>query len=440
MNTFLGMSMVALCFAIIMAGGSVLRRRCHLHAELSRKLVHILMGLVTLFFPVLFKESWPVWTLSAAFVLVLSGIKVVPSLRQRFGQVLGGVERQSWGEFCFPLAVALVFSLAHSQSTFYIIPLLVLTLADASAALIGVRFGKVRYSTDEGTKTIEGSVALFFVAALSAGIPLALLGHGLMRAVITAICLGVLTALVEAIAWRGMDNLFLPLATLIILVRFETRSVPELIARLLVALGVLGFVLLWRQRTTLRDNALAGAALVLYVCYTLGGLLWLVPPLLVTMAYTFLPFHPQRLSPDVHGNSVMLSLAAAGLFWLFLDQSLHTDDHWLCYALSFATQLSMIFLARWKRGRPATPTWRIIAGGALAAWIFEIVPALLVANNTFSFRTAVLALAAIVSATALFGWFEGHRADMPNTARRWLLQTAFAFAGSAAGLLPIFKQ
>ena len=45
-------------------------------------------------------------------------------------------------------------------------------LADAVAALIGIRYGTLQYQTTEGTKSVEGSVAFFFVAFLSVLVPL----------------------------------------------------------------------------------------------------------------------------------------------------------------------------------------------------------------------------------------------------------------------------
>lgn len=437
-NPFPGIGIAAGSFAVVFGGVTLARRS--LPPEASRKLVHVAMGLVTLSFPFLFLEPWPVWALSGLFIVTLSALRFLGPLRQRFGQTLGGVERQSWGEFYFPMAVAIVFTLSYRRPANYVIALLVLTLGDAVAALVGLRFGKLRYRTDEGCKTIEGSLALCLVAALCTAVPALLMTHQpVVRAAIAGVCVGVLAALVEAISWRGLDNLFLPLATLALLNDFWRRSTPELLVRLVVAIGLLTLLLLWRQRTTLRDDALAGATLVLYLCFTIGGWLWLEPPLVVAVAYTFLPFRPERISPDIHGNWVMLSLAGAGFLWLFLERGEHTGDYLLPYVLSFALQLSMVFLARWKRGRPSTPAWRIIAGAAFAAWLFIFLPAMVSAAFRPALGSMVLALVLIIAVTGLFCIFEGHPRNMPNNPRRWLIQTTLALAGSAAGLLPAFK-
>jgi phytol kinase len=70
-------------------------------------------------------------------------------------------ERRSLGEVYFPAAVAVLFCLSHQTPLLFCIPILMLTLADAVAALIGVRYGRLRYQTLEGQKSAEGSITFF---------------------------------------------------------------------------------------------------------------------------------------------------------------------------------------------------------------------------------------------------------------------------------------
>lgn len=170
---------IAIIFVLVALGAMMLgvrraQRRFGLEAELSRKLVHIGMGLVCLPFPGLFREAWPVWTLAGIAVIGLGAIRLLPLVKAQLGQVLGGVERQSWGELLFPLAVAFVFSLAHGNALLFCVPVVILALADATAALIGRRYGHERYETDDGWKTVEGSTAFFVVAFLATCIALTL--------------------------------------------------------------------------------------------------------------------------------------------------------------------------------------------------------------------------------------------------------------------------
>ena len=83
---------------VIIAVLRALQSRYDLPAELTRKIVHVSLGLVTLAFPWLFDEAWPVVTLAAATIAVLAALRWVPAIRERFGSVLGGVVRLSHGE------------------------------------------------------------------------------------------------------------------------------------------------------------------------------------------------------------------------------------------------------------------------------------------------------------------------------------------------------
>ena len=441
MNPWLGMAVVAASFAAVMGAVKLAGRHWQLHPEVCRKLVHVGMGFVTLTFPWLFNESWAVWVLNGAFVVALSALRFVTPLRQRLGGVLGGVERQSWGEFYFPVAVAIIFTLIHEQRAFYVVPLLVLTLADAMAALIGIWFGHIKYRTGDGVKSIEGSLAFFATAAVSTFLPL----RGLTDAVtvhiaVTAVSVGVLAMLVEAMSWRGLDNLFLPLATLTILLREAERTDTQLAVQTLVALGLLAFLLLWRRRTTLRDEALASVTLVLYVCYTVGGWAWLLPPLTVVLAYPLLPFRPQVLLTDVHGSWIVLAMIAPGWFWLFTERTIGVPGKFAAFTLAIAAQLAMAFLARWRRARPNTPLAAIIIGATATAWMFVVLPLWLLRQFPAKiFIGLPLAFGCLLATVSLFYLLNVRPGDIPNRPARWVIQSGLALAVSLAGLLPFFS-
>ena len=83
--------------------------------ELRRKLVHVGMGVVVIWFPWIFDATWPVWTLAALSIAAFCLLRTLSPLQRSFGKVLYGVKRQSWGEFCWPFSVALLFTLTRAQ-------------------------------------------------------------------------------------------------------------------------------------------------------------------------------------------------------------------------------------------------------------------------------------------------------------------------------------
>ncbi len=441
MNPVLGIALVLGWFCVLFAMLRLAAQRYDVHPEVSRKLAHIGMGLATVSFPWIFHEVWPVWVLCAGFLLSLAALRWIAPLQFRFGKILGGIERQSWGEFHFTLAVAIVFTFTRFEPVWYVIPVLVLTLADALAALVGLRYGKTRYYLESDWKSFEGSLAFFVAASVSTMAASCIMTHEpLPRILVTSICVGVLAALVEAMFWGGLDNLFLPLATLLMLIRFAEARTPDLLSRVIVALALLGFVVGWRHRTTLRHDALIGATLMLYLFWTIGGWLWLQPPLLLALAYPLLPFRPQRISPEVHGNFVVIALGSVGFLWIFLDQTLNQADYRMPYVLSFTCQLAMIFVARWKRGHPAGSTFLLIVGAVCTSWAIIFLPAVFLLLAPGSVRVAALALLVTWLVTSAFCSLQRPVADMPNTFGRWLLQTSLTLAGSSLGLLPLFRR
>lgn len=158
-HPLIGMALVLAGLGGLLATATMLRQRQWLSAELARKLVHIGMGVLTLSFPWLFRESWPVIALAALAVATLLVVRLLPSWRQRVGGALHDVARQSLGEIYFPLSVAIVFVFARGEPMLFVVPILILTFADAVAALVGVRYGAAHYTTLEGRKSTEGSVA-----------------------------------------------------------------------------------------------------------------------------------------------------------------------------------------------------------------------------------------------------------------------------------------
>src|SRR5262249_54713981 len=143
----LGIVLVLAALGLLMTALKLYQSCCRPHPEWVRKLLHMGMGLVTLSFPWLFDESWPVWVLLVLAIAALLAVRLVKRLRSSLGSVIGGVQRTSWGEIYFPIGVALVFELSRratdvspvQQILLYCVPILCLTLADALAALIGLR-------------------------------------------------------------------------------------------------------------------------------------------------------------------------------------------------------------------------------------------------------------------------------------------------------------
>jgi len=180
-------------------------------AELSRKLLHVAMGLILCPLPWLFDRPGPVLMLCGVYIGLLIARRFLVALDNHVGGVIDGVGRRSVGEFLFPISVAVVFVLARGNRVAYLAPMLVLTLADAAAAVVGRRYGMCRYATPGGCKSLEGSLAFAAVAFASTHLTLLLAGNiGRVESVLLALVVALVLTVIEALVTGGWDNLLVP--------------------------------------------------------------------------------------------------------------------------------------------------------------------------------------------------------------------------------------
>jgi phytol kinase len=349
------------------------------HPELFRKLSHVGAGLVVVSFPWLFARSWPVVVLAGGSVAIIAAVKWMPRLRDGVGSIVTAVERPSLGEVCFPIAIVALTLLSRGDKLLYAIPMLIMTLADAAAALIGITYGKVRYVTSEGLKSAEGSIAFMSIAFMSVHVPL-LLCTDIPRTqtLLISMLIAILSMLIEAIAARGLDNLLIPLGTFAFLRLYAHASVHALVIRLIAALAMLTFALSVRLRSTMNDSALIACALFGYGAAMLGGPLWLIGPIVLFLLHVLL--WPRFGAQRHHTVSAVASVTLAALVWLIL-RAADGGRGWyfLPYAVGFGAHLGIIGTSRIAvdpspRRRSVRLSYALVAGWALL--LMQIVPAL----------------------------------------------------------------
>jgi phytol kinase len=410
------------------------------------------MGLVTLSLPWLFADSWPVWTLAALSIVLLGSLRVIRSLQCGLGSVIGGVGRASLGELYFPLGVAILFHLyRHADAPdsqrllLYIIPLLLLTLADPAAALIGIGYGRTHYLTSDGRKTAEGSLAFFMCSFFCVHIPLLLYTDlGRTETLLIALLMAFLAMMFEAVAWNGLDNLLLPVVSCLLLHVYWELSTADLVTRL-AATGVLIAILLaFTRHSTLVGNAVLGAFLVGYISWTLGGWQWLLPPLLLFLTYTWFAPDTERNRRRIHHIHAVVCVSSGGLIWLFLASILDQPGFLLPYTVAFAAHLAIIGVARLKNSHPQWSCAGVLRRAVLASWLILFIPYLLVRIQIAGeltaedARNAVIGLAGVTLAALVFYGTQPGLHDCPLDARRWLRQALDAGLGSALGLIPVY--
>jgi phytol kinase len=381
-------------------------------------------------------------------------------LKVHLGGVIDAVERNdSLGEVYFPLGIAGLYILSGGDPLRFSIPILLLALADALAALIGIRYGQRHYTTAEGYKTVEGSLAFFITAFFSVHLPLLLFSEtGRLETLLIALILGLLMMLVEAVAWRGLDNLFIPIIGFLLLNSLLAMGPGALVGRLILTVLLVMFTLLWRNRANLQDSALLGVALIGYLSWTLADWRWFVIPLIVFLNHLRLSSagygYPARASTPKIGDSLVegkvqsgqpyniyavISVASGGMLWLFLFQGLARAELFYLFTLTFAAQLAMLALVALKRRKADLSPLRLLGLSVFQGWLFLFVPFILITGVTpLIIKDSLVALLGVGLAALAFYYLQPAPETYPTDLARWLRQAGCAMLGSLVGLGPLY--
>lgn len=292
-----------------------------LNAEVQRKLVHIGTGLYALTFPWLFPDRWPVYMLIGLTLIVMMFLRLPSVAKSGLGSTLHGVERKSYGDILLAISIGVCFFLAQGNELQYVLPIAVLTLADAAAALAGTVYGTKKFQVEESHKSVEGSAVFFVITLLISVICLMLLSE-LPTPNILALSLMIAAfgTLVEAQSWRGFDNLFLPLGLLVFLTTHAERNLSEL--AILAGLFFLAIVIFsfLAPKFGLNAHAARVYVVVVFLLLAVTAIQNAVLPLLVLVAHTW-----SRATNPCEGKfpdlDIVVSLALVSFGWLVLGNA-----------------------------------------------------------------------------------------------------------------------
>jgi phytol kinase len=437
-SPWLGIALLMAAFVVLILALKLYQRFGSPEPESVRKLLHVISGLLTLSFPFLFTDIWPVLLLTASSALLIAAMKWLRPVRAQLGSVVGGEDRLTLGEIYFPVAVAIVFWQAHGRSPLlFCIPIVVLTLADATGALIGIRYGRTRYVG--AAKSLEGSVAFAIVAFFCIDVPLTLWSDvGRVETLLIASTLALLVMLLEGAAWRGLDNLFVPLGVFFVLRTWLDLGVDALVARFLVTVGLVAVIILLRRRSTLEDDSLLAGAFLCYVTWALLGWRWLVPPAIAFAGYAWISPRTPENSRRIHDVPTVLSVWAFAVWWLAIA-SLGGDARPLYpFTLVFAVHLAIFGASRLASDVVARAMSGVLLEAIVKSWLMFFVPfVLIVGISRASVLLAAVAAAPIAAGLLVFAASESNRGgslrDTSMDTSRWVRQALSAGVASMLG-------
>lgn len=268
-------------FGVVLVTAEVWARAGNGKPEHTRKLVHLGGSAIGVFLPLLVRSTLVAFVLTASLSLLFFLTSKGKLLRS-----VGGVKRSSRGSEYYPLAVFLVFVLAVDDYWRYLASLLVLGVADAFAALVGGEYGRVRYKVEEESKSLEGSLVFLVVAFLAIQLPTLLLTDlPAPTVVLSSLLVAVVVTGFEAISLRGADNLFVPIATCVILGKITTKPLSEIAFQNISVIGLGAIIAIGARRfPALNVGATIAVLLFTYGLWSLGTPLWAVPVLIAMVA------------------------------------------------------------------------------------------------------------------------------------------------------------
>jgi len=358
----LGLIIVSIALLLgIMAAVRALARRYGWSPELQRKCIHIATGVYALTLPLTFSATWPVLVLVAVSLAVMLVLRLPRFAKEGLSSALHAVERESYGELLLAVAVGFVFFESTGRPVLYVLPITVLTLSDAAAALTGTRYGKKFFQVEAGTKSHEG-VAMFFLVTWIVAMVLLLLMTDIERVnvILLALMIAAFGALVEANSWRGLDNLFVPVGIHLFLATHLQTPPLQLLLLALAFVAILMVMLSQAPRLGLSAHAARGyTVLVFLICAVTAPHNVILPVTAVLAHLAAREMRPTRSPyPDL---DFLAAIAGVALFWLFLGE--YTQKNALnVYNLTFAGS-ALVFLTV-AAGR------RLLIAGMAAAVLF----------------------------------------------------------------------
>lgn len=182
----------------------IIKRKNILSSDATRRIAHVVSALIACTLPLYLSLTYIIY-LAIFFFFALFLSKKVMLLKS-----IHAVERKTWGEIFFPLAVGITAILLLPEKIhLYQVVILIVGISDTSASLLGTYFPILPFNVFKNKKTISGSIAFFIPTVFI----LALCNINIF----TALGISLLATVVEIFSPDGSDNLTVPLIVSILL-------------------------------------------------------------------------------------------------------------------------------------------------------------------------------------------------------------------------------
>ena len=267
---------------ILIGAAEFFRSKLKWNPEASRKMVHVIVGLMVTLCPLIFNSNLQPITLAAIFIIVNA-----ITLESNAFKSMHATERTTYGTVYFPFAFLIMAVFFWEKPITLILSMVIMALSDTLASIVG-EYEKqpLKFRLWDDEKSLQGSAAMFLSSTMiiymgtdffawmygaAFFLPLEVL-------IACAAFTGLAATLAEATSSKGSDNLSVPLVTAIayeiFLINYTHGSLPIL---LLWTLGsAVIFYGAYKMRSLNGGGAVTAFVMGIFIFGT-GGVQWIAP-------------------------------------------------------------------------------------------------------------------------------------------------------------------
>ncbi len=209
-------ALFTLALVLIVLAADFIQRLFKWPPEATRKLVHIVVGIVVATTPFVLHSMWPMVILGILFTIV-----DFVAVRRGLFPGMHDTGRQTYGTVFYPISfVILTVTLWNQHKLILVTAMLIMAISDAVAAIVG---GKSRTPVvlhfGPEKKSVQGSTAMFFstfiivCVTFYGAVLLDFYDLSISRILWIAAVTGILAMASEVVSAKGSDNLTVPLGS-----------------------------------------------------------------------------------------------------------------------------------------------------------------------------------------------------------------------------------
>ena len=297
-------------------------RRKFLKPVISRKIIHLLVGVAVSLSPFIFISNIQPLILAIIFLIINFF-----SYKNNKLKSLHDLNRVTLGTIFFPLAFIFIAILFWENKNIIACSFIILAFSDPLSSFIGENLKNTRtYSIGEDLKSYEGSTIMF----LSTFIILSLFSNSIFNhfnyqdSILAILLCSISITIAEAMSTKGSDNLTIPIIAFFFIEMFNIINEKQLIVEfsfIIIAMKILLFYFYKKKHLSLggflSSNIMAGLIL------GFGGLKFVLPIAMFFIFSTFLSkIGPKNLQKSKGGRNTYQVLANGGV-GLFLCITSH---------------------------------------------------------------------------------------------------------------------